>query len=297
MGTKTKIEWCDHTFNPWRGCTKVSPGCANCYAETQAKRNPSVLGVWGDRGTRVVASEYYWQQPLKWDRDGLPCTCGADRTGPSAEAHDADCQTRRRPRVFCASMADVFEDRPELVRPRDRLFGVIRDTPHLDWLLLTKRPENFRILMTASMAPWPNVWLGVSVEDQARADERIPILLETPAAVRFLSVEPLIGLVDLTRHLFPEPIPASLLGRPHSRGIDWTIIGGESGPGARRCDTVWIQRLVEQCKDAGVACFVKQLGAHPLMRNGVKMRLVDKKGGDPAEWPADLCVREFPTQR
>lgn len=189
-------------FNPWRGCTKVSRGCANCYAEAGSKRNPAVLGVWGDAGTRVIASESYWRLPLKWDRQ-------------AAKAGE-------RRRVFCASLADVFEDRPELVSPRQRLFRLIGDTPYLDWLLLTKRPENVLRMTHDEWCPpvpghvsqnagdghswkWPsNVWLGVSVEDQQRADERIPILLQTPAAVRFLSCEPLLGPLDLIGS--PDPL-------------------------------------------------------------------------------------------
>jgi hypothetical protein len=126
MAETTKIQWTDHTFNPWRGCTKVSPGCAHCYAETQSKRNPKVLGVWGDAGTRPVASESYWRQPVAWDRI-------------------AKAEGRRR-RVFCASLADVFEDRPELAAPRVRLLALAALTPHLDWLFLTKRP--------GTMAQW-----------------------------------------------------------------------------------------------------------------------------------------------
>src|SRR5690349_6943095 len=121
MGRDSAIEWTHHTFNPWRGCTKVSAGCAHCYAETWSKRNPKALGIWGDGGTRVIAAEAYWRQPLKWN-------AAAKAAG-------------ERHRVFCASLADVFEDRPELVESRERLLDVIYKTPDLDWLLLTKRPE------------------------------------------------------------------------------------------------------------------------------------------------------------
>src|SRR5262245_38941981 len=164
MGKETNIQWCDHTFNPWRGCTKVSPGCQHCYAETLAARNPKVLGVWGPHGTRVIASESMWREPLKWNKK-------AEIAG-----------VRRR--VFCASLADVFEDRPELVEPRYRLWRLIVNTPYLDWLLLTKRPENAgRMLADGGSLPgilgFPSIWLGVSVEDQQRADERIPVLLRT----------------------------------------------------------------------------------------------------------------------
>jgi protein gp37 len=291
MAETTGIQWCDATFNPWRGCTKVSPGCANCYAEVTSKRNPNVLGSWGPGGKRIVAAASYWRQPLKWNRDGLPCTCGADRTGPSAEAQDADCPAKRRPRVFCASLADVFEDRPELVEPRLRLWETIVQTPNLDWLLLTKRPENFAELYPPAWTKKipPNIWLGVSVEDQQRADERIPILLQTPAKVRFLSVEPLLGPVNLIRWLTP-------FHGSHAKhnGVDWVIVGGESGSHARPCDVEWIRSIRDQCKAAGVACFIKQLGAKPYEGLSVPVRLKDKKGGNVAEWPKPLAVRQFP---
>ena len=190
MGANSKIEWTTHTFNPWRGCQKVSAGCANSYAEAFSRRNPAVLGQWGPDGVRVIAKDSYWQQPLKWDRQA------AAAGGP-------------RPRVFCASLADVFERRPELVEPRGRLFRLIDATPHLDWLILTKRPENIVGMMPAYFPNYlaeagamnqeavrENVWLGTSVEDQAAADERIPELLKMPARVVFLSCEPLLGPVD-----------------------------------------------------------------------------------------------------
>lgn len=302
MGSTTGIAWTDCTFNPWRGCTKVSAGCANCYAEKMSKRNPAVLGEWGPHGQRAMAAPSYWRLPAQWDK-------AAKRDG-----------VRRR--VFCASLADVFEDRPELVGPRRTLFSTIAATPNLDWLLLTKRPENIaRLIPDACL---PNVWLGVSVEDQAAAVARIPILLDTPAAVRFVSYEPSLGPVrfdrlataDLGRldalrgcHFVDgrnEPLPTPR--------IDWLIVGGESGPTARPFDIAWARSVVEQCKAAGVACFVKQVGANPVplapMRlpsynalTGRRHRgwledgphaISDPAGADPAEWPEDLRVREFP---
>lgn len=303
MATATKTQWTTHTFNPWRGCTKVSPGCANCYAEQLSRRNPAVLGEWGPQGVRVVAAESYWRQPLAWDR--------------------AAAKAGERRRVFCASLADVFEDRDELAAPRRRLARLIWDTPHLDWLLLTKRPENANRMiyeMWFEDAEWPkNYWLGVSVENQAAADERIPLLLQTPAAVRFLSVEPLLGPVNLAPWLSPPAFPDGRYeagpGRPvygcddsdpfsvaiKPITVNWVIVGGESGPNARPCDLAWVRSIVKQCHDAGVACFVKQLGSRPFdsfYRSGVadqRLHLRDKKGGDPSEWPEDLCVREFPS--
>lgn len=302
MGKKTNIAWTDHTFNPWRGCEKVSPGCANCYAEHWSRRNPKVLGVWGPAGTRLIAAESYWQQPLRWNRQ-------AEREG-------------RRRRVFCASMADVFEDRPELVAPRVRLFHLIHETPNLDWQLLTKRPENIRRFCGGNGIPrsWaentqPNVWAMTSVEDQETADRRIPELLKVPARVRGLSVEPLLGPVDLR---LGQKDDGQRWERHHF--IHWVILGGESGPHARPCRVEWVRDLVRQCRATGVACFVKQLGACVTSRlpngecwpggNGLPpghltfsgdgfgnyhvRGLSDPKGGDPAEWPEDLRVREMP---
>ena len=200
-----------------------------------------------------------------------------------------------RPRVFCASLADVFDNQVP-VEWRYDLFSLIAATPNLDWLLLTKRPENIAKLFPSVYTDepvFPNVWLGVSVEDQQRKD-RIDWLRKTPTAVRFLSLEPLLehlGALDLT-------------------GISWVIVGAESGPGARPCDIGWIRSIVAQCKAAGVACFVKQLGArafdgHSLHKQihgaacdgNLYLKLKDRKGGDMAEWPEDLRVREFPKER
>lgn len=261
MAQNSKIEWTDHTFNPWRGCTKISAGCANCYAETLSKRNPATLGIWGDNGTRVVASESYWRQPLKWNRDAAAVGV--------------------RWKVFCASLADVFEDRPELEAPRLRLFELIAKTPNLDWLLLTKRPENvLRLWPARALDYWPdgwaNIWLGTTVENQEQADKRIPELLKIPARVRFLSCEPLLGAVDLRLGPYgreTRSIPA--FGRtlrqylvagewtqepPRFRPIDWVIAGGESGPGARPSHPDWFRSLRDQCTAAGVAYFFKQWG-------------------------------------
>jgi protein gp37 len=242
-------------------------------------------------------------------------------------------------RVFCASLGDVFEDRPELHLPRFRLFDLIRGTPNLDWLLLTKRPANVAPLLAAAMdhaygvpqiasehAEWlegwltglsvpPNVWLGVSVEDQQRANERIPILLRTPAAVRFISAEPLLDLVDLTHcysrqdDAFFNAFCGQYCGLDGWGSLDWVILGGESGGQARPCRVEGLRWLVAQCQHAGVACFVKQLGASPQSDDDADalsskkggttyalgtLLLRDSKGAEPDEWPVDLQVREFP---
>ncbi len=268
MGADSKIEWTDHTFNPWRGCTKVSAGCANCYAEAQAKRNPGVLGIWGDSGTRVVAGESMWREPLKWDR-------AAKAAGRPA-------------RVFCASMADVFEDRPELEEPRARLWRLMEMTPNLVWLLLTKRPENVGKLVGGAMSRalsagtydvawggssgWPkNAWLGVSVENQEAADTRIPELhrlqhkLNIPGV--FLSVEPLLGPVKIA-------LASAFV-------IDWIIVGGESGPGARPMDPDWVRLVRDRCQETGAAFFFKQWGGTDKKKTG---RVLDGRTWDETPW-------------
>lgn len=287
MAANSRIEWCDHTFNPWRGCTKVSAGCANCYAETMSKRNPKALGVWGDGGTRVVASDAMWREPVKWN-------AAAEKAGEPAL-------------VFCASLADVCEDRNDLIEPRIRLKRLMEATPHLRWLLLSKRPENYLRLFYGPEW-WPrNIWAGTSAENQECLDERAPHLLRVPAAVRFLSLEPLLGPIDIPpRFLGLCELQAGILG-----GIGWVIVGGESGAHARATNLLWIRYIVWQCKTTCVPCFVKQVGPKPYLCGGhtggstdhadcggespaCRFIFRDRKGGDPSEWPIDLHVREFP---
>jgi protein gp37 len=266
MGIETGIEWCHHTFNPWRGCTKVSPGCQHCYAETMSFRNPATLGQWGPNGTRAIASESYWKQPHRWNK-------AAQEAG-------------ERRRVFCGSLMDWLEDRPDLDVPRAHLFKTISETPHLDWLLLTKRPENWHNLLQraygvaaaengdvlgepvmAWIDAWlhgsypPNVWVGTSVEDQQRADKRIPLLLQIPARVNFLSCEPLLGDVDVSQWLHSRQLKES--GSPMYRDfscVDWIIVGGESGSKARPMSPEWARSLRDQCQQACVPFFFKQMG-------------------------------------
>jgi protein gp37 len=274
MSEHSKIAWTHHTFNPWWGCTKVSAGCANCYAEAMAARR---WVRWGDGEPRRFFDDQHWREPLRWNRR-------AERAG-------------QRARVFCGSMCDVFERDghghidDDLHGARMRLYDVIEETPWLDWLLLTKRPENF-----AQMLPWvkppANVWLGVTAEDQERADERIPLLLETPAAVRFVSCEPLLGPVDLgaVRLRDGDALGPGLFDRATGTHLDWVIVGGESGPRARPCCAKWIRDIIGQCRAAGTSCFVKQLGAITDAAIGIR----DRAAADPAEWPEDLRVREMP---
>lgn len=330
----SRIAWCDHTFNPWWGCTRVSPGCRNCYAEALSKRTGH--DVWGQEAPRRMLSDAHWRQPLAWE----------------AEA----AQAGRPALVFCASMADVFEDRPDLVSERGRLFALIQATPHLRWLLLTKRPENVPRLVPASWLglevseptakspeglvqidpthrvprryisarewsaaaarpeaaqAWPhNAWVGTTVEDQQRAEERIPALLEVPAPVRFLSCEPLLGAVRLPPEaLLPNAIVCGRQQHPDPevarrseqalaqvlratgahigwRGIDWIITGGESGPRHRPFDPHHARALRDQADAAGVPYFFKQHGGlHP----GSGGHLLD--GELRWAWPADAGDR------
>lgn len=224
MGENTKIEWATHTFNPWWGCVKVSEACKHCYAEAWAKRVGQP--VWGPKSDRRFFGEQHWSAPLGWNRKAASAS--------------------ERPRVFCASMADVFEDRDELEPWRRKLWALIEETPHLDWLLLTKRPSNVSRLAGWSR-DWPgNVWLGTTVELQKRADELLPYLAAIPAKVRFISAEPLLGPLDL------EPYLGS--------SIDWLITGGESGPKARPASPTWFRSLLTQCMENDVAFHFKQWG-------------------------------------
>lgn len=224
---ESKIEWTDHTFNPWIGCTKVSPGCANCYAETLMDTRYGRV-KWGKGNERSRTSAGNWNEPKRWNRD-------AEKSGV-------------RQRVFCASLADVF-DAEVKNEWRDDLWKLIEATTWLDWLLLTKRPD-VMLAETRRLGLPKNVWLGVSVENQKCADERIPTLIETDAAIKFLSVEPMLGEIDLSYWL-TEPILPNL---------QWVIVGGESGPGSRPMQESWVQNIRVECEAANVAFLFKQWG-------------------------------------
>lgn len=272
MGQKTEIAWTDHTMNPWWGCFKISPGCDNCYAATFDKRVHGIgKGHWGPQSSHRRSGDKHWNEPRKWNADALKAGV--------------------RRRVFCASMADVFEGRGEDNEDRARLFDLIAETPWLDWQLLTKRPENMVHLAPVSWANgWPaNVWAGCTVEDQQRADERIPHLLRVPARVRFLSVEPMLSpIIFRGRHWFDANRD------PMTGGIHWVIVGGESGGGARPFDLRWAVSIIDQCRAAGVACFFKQTGVLVVGLDGSGPCRQTGKGDDPTEWRKDLQVREFP---
>ncbi|WP_241301099.1 phage Gp37/Gp68 family protein [Burkholderia cenocepacia] len=252
MSENSKIEWTDHTFNPFIGCTKVSPGCDHCYAEHLMDTRLHKV-VWGAHGGRVRTSAVTWREPIRWN----------ERHAEFFAAHG------RRQRVFCASLADVFDN---AVHPmwRADLFELIKRTPNLDWLLLTKRIGNAQEMIQASVEclmdadrdwPWPNVWLGATIVNQAEADRDIPKLLAVPARVRFLSMEPLLGPVDLTSIPWGGLRVSSLQGwSSPEHGLHWVIVGGESGPGARPMHPDWARDLRDQCAAAGVPFLFKQWG-------------------------------------
>lgn len=298
MGENSGIQWTDHTFNPWWGCDKVSAGCRGCYAETFSKRVG--LKVWGGNATeRRFFGDKHWAEPVKWNR-------AAEKAG-------------ERKRVFCASMADVFEDREDLLPHRARLFDLIVATPHLDWMLLTKRPHLVRHRVPADWMAngFPaNIWMGTTVEDQDSAEKRVEHMLDWPCSIRFISCEPLLGPIDL-KNIEPYYVKPEHTGKPRSefdpeirldslrghmkgpddmldRHIDLVIVGGESGPNARPFDLDAARRVVADCKSAGVAVFVKQMGERWARDTGTHKQ--DSHGGTPELWPEDLRVREMPAQ-
>jgi protein gp37 len=288
MGENSKIEWCDHTFNPWIGCTKVSEGCAHCYAENSTRAR--VLRhqgheTWGRGSARSLTTDDYWKQPLKWEK-------------AQAKHQSFMNGTAERPRIFCASLADWLDDEVPLAWLA-RLIDLIRLTPHLDWLLLTKRPQNFQPRLTKLLRQFPrtgltldeamqrqridnmlqgwqgitysapevgieNYWIGTTVENQARADERIPQLLSIPAKVRFLSCEPLLGQLEL----FDTATGWPFYDLEGLRTLHWIIAGGESGPKARPMHPDWARTLRDECSGASVPFLFKQWGNWACVSEG-----------------------------
>lgn len=239
MGQDTYIEWAHHTFNPWVGCYKESPGCKNCYAEEMMDHRFG-KAKWGVETPRPVTSDANWKQPKKWNRLAI--------------------EAGERHRVFCASVADVFEDRDDLVMARHRLMDLIYLTPQLDWLLLTKRPD----IAYYWSAKWPlhkNVWIGTSVENQATALQRVPWLLRTKATKRFLSVEPLLGPVSVMMALNSMDA-GTIAGREWSDYLQWVIVGGESGRNSRPMKSQWVRHIRDECKTMHIPFFFKQWGEY-----------------------------------
>jgi|SRR6185437_1375046 len=270
MADKTGIQWTatvlpdgtsipGATFNPWIGCARVSPGCAHCYAEELA-RTRMKLDVWDGKTAkyRHITSDNYWKTPLRWNRQA------------------AESGIRRK--VFCASMADVFEDRPAVAWHRERLWALIWATPHLDWLLLTKRIEN-----VPDMVPdeWmeegfpKNVWMGTSCENQYWFQWRIPKLMRLPVQVRFLSCEPLLGPIDMRAWLVRDPDDEPVYWATHhpqyegpKQPLSWVIAGGESGAKHRPMKADWARDLRDQCLAADVPFFFKQWGGRTSKSGG-----------------------------
>lgn len=304
----TNIEWTDKTWNPTRGCSRVSPGCANCYAERQALRQKNT----GYKGLVTITN-------------GHPAWTGVVRE-VQGDTLEAPLHWRNPSRVFVNSMSDLFhESLPD--EAIDRVFAVIARCPQHTFQILTKRPDRMREYLTENGGhearrriqdvidppgtlglnhdamrlfdawPLPNVWIGVSVEDQQRADERIPLLFQTPAAVRFVSYEPALGPVDFddTRDwLTANKVYRNRELDGNLETLDWLICGGESGPGARSFKFKWALDAEEQCRLAHVPFFMKQVGSNSDAMDWMGMKLRDKKGGDPDEWPTTLRVRESP---
>mgnify|MGYP002620207676 CR=1 FL=1 len=323
MADKSPIEWTDATWNPIVGCDIVSPGCTNCYAMDMAARIEAMSAGLGrhthyEGTTRRVKGKAVW----------------TGRLALAPERIRSEPLRWKRPRmVFVNSMGDLFHEHvpDEWI---DRVFAVMALTPQHTYQVLTKRSarmreyvnglyeramdgetnfardvvghcEGLNAIFGRTKWPFPNVWLGVSCERQQEADERIPDLLATPTAVRFVSAEPLLGPIDFTdvAGKVPEygstPAHGTDVLTPHNRilrpQIDWIIVGGESGPGARPMVLGWAKDIVRQCKTAGVPVFVKQLGAEPTNREGERCpHIKQKKGADVSEWPAELRVREWP---
>lgn len=337
MSGKTGIAWTEKTWNPVIGCAKVSPGCAHCYAEKRAHRiaatpNKDYLGVMDGKrwkGNAVFLPKRL-DQPLRWRKPSM---------------------------IFVNSMSDIFHEDVSNEQIA-AIFGVMAACPQHTFQVLTKRPARMAewfewldeksaasilnhkryCLITAGcfvpkllpstsylplIGPLPNVWLGVSCENQATADERIPLLLKCPAAVRFVSAEPLLGLLDLIPYLGGTTYHCENCGwhrqengcvpgtaRPehkHCRCIkcdgglvdifppvDWAIVGGESGSGARVCCQEWVRSIVDQCEETGVACFVKQMGSNSRLYDTTRIIYKSSKGADPDEWPEDLRVQQYP---
>ena len=236
----SNIAWCNHTLNPWTGCAKVGEECRNCYAEYLARTKPNINVPWGPGQPRKPASEEMWKQPIAWNEK-------ARRAGVHA-------------RVFCASLADVF-DAEAPAGLRERLFNVIGDTPHLDWLMLTKRAQLIKAQLqeigALDLMPLPNVWIGVSAGDQVNFDKRWKYLREVPAVVRFCSYEPALG---------PIILPDDVQGR-----LDWLICGGETAPKkgeGRIMQPEWARTIRDQCAAMGVRFFFKQFGNWLLLPGG-----------------------------
>lgn len=269
MGSETKIAWTEHTFNPWIGCTKISPGCDHCYAESLNHRWGN--DNWGKGKPRRITSDANWLEPLKWNKVAQ--------------------QEHRQHLVFCASLADVFDDEaPE--GARERLWDLIDMTPHLTWQLLTKRPQRLTRYLPQRGFKFNNIWLGSSAENQQFYDLRWPWLRLAAIdldAVSFISYEPALGplLIDPFARRLEERRETrrdliDLIDPPPRRFVpDWIIFGGESGHGRRPMEIMWAEELMRECEMWEVKFFMKQVSASTPVKGA---HLI----------PAHLLIREFP---
>lgn len=348
MGAKTKIQWANHSWSPWRSCQHAilpdgseHPGCLHCYAEAMAKRNPGVLGVWGPEGTRVLAAPKSWEQVRRWNAE-------AEKVGKRQSVFPSVCdpfESWDGPLLFPGKQPVYVgksyrassgpENRITLAEVRQDFFAMIDTTPWLNWLLLTKRPQDIRRLWWGidggSEPPGnylDNVALITSVSTQHDANLLIPELLKCRdlCPVLGVSYEPALGPVDFMPWLgeshwwcakcYSEKSPVQVTyeelctrcgGSVEWRGgIDWLIAGGESGHHARPFDIAWARSTRDQCRAAGVPFFLKQLGPQPYTelrdennpsyRGALSKKMKDSHGGDESEWPEDLRgCREFPS--
>ena len=298
MGDKTKIEWCDATWSPIVGCTRVSEGCRFCYSERFMARFSGVPGHKFEGISNFTPAGPHWSGIVRLSEKDL----------------DQPLHWRKPKRIFVNSISDTFHEKvPDTWL--HKIFNAMIVANHHTYMILTKRPE--RMLEVTQQffdgkdreyiqqgVP-KHIWLGVSCEDQKTADERIPLLLQTPAAVRFISYEPALGPLSIRQWLHREEMVEQFPKQAIQR-ISWVICGGESGPGSRLFDIQWARDLRDQCKAAGTPYFLKQLGTNPydlkkfclmLKANiitGTCMKLKARKGGDWSEWPEDLRIREFP---
>lgn len=279
MAENSKIAWCDHTMNFWMGCTKISPACDNCYAEDLMDHRYKKVS-WGPHGKRQLTAQSTWRKPTQWNKKQHP--------------------DGRRWRVFTLSLGDFFDNQADKMW-RDEAWNIINHTENLEWLILTKRPQNIKNMLPSDWGDgYNNVRFGITVENQTEADRRIPIIRDVPAKLTpFISFEPLLGDIDL-----------GYLAVMREVGISQAIIGGESGNSARPMNREWVDSLIKQCRFLHIPVFVKQLGAcfsdsvngiagkslkvpaeaQPL----ISQRLKHPKGEDMTEWPEQLRVQEYP---
>lgn len=277
MAETTAIGWTDSTFNPWIGCTKISPGCDGCYAESGNQRFHQGRN-WGSGAPRHRTRPDNWRLPVKWNRRAKI---------------EQDAGISKRWLVFCASQADIFDN--EVPQEwRDDLWELIRATPYLTWQLVTKRIGNALTMLPEDWGNgYPNVWLISTIVNQEEADRDITKLLRVPAIIHGVSYEPALGEVDWSRYLVPWNHSENRYGVR----LDWIIVGGESSQPnhpARPFVLGWAKRTIAQCREAGVACFVKQLGSRPTNREGERHAGISGKGDQPHEWPEALRVQELP---